>query len=377
MSPKLILRNMRRWPRWTIIPLSLALAGIAIVLGLILEPAGYALSPNIVTPEPTMPTITYSQDASGTCHDCHFSLEALKESASDPDTAADFLIDRESIDTPHGRLGCLACHSGDGAAADKDGAHQNLIPDMSAEDPQECVICHQDLPDEIPTDRLRVPHGDVVRHAEAMEPCGVHCSDCHGGVGHGFDPVSGRIICPMTVCVQCHEDRNLEIQLANCDGCHIGIHDVAASLTCNDCHMSTEVWTSVHLGVHPMELSGKHGELDCFECHRYPNFKGLNNVCTDCHVSGHTDWGDHDCSSCHDPGATWDMVALTWDDHVDHWDQYKGEHLNVSCRGCHFAGYTDLDPECDTCHTTPGSHDDGRRDLACTNCHQADRPWGE
>ncbi len=127
--------------------------------------------------------------------------------------------------------------------------------------------------------------------------------------------------------------------MADCDACHLGPHDVAISLTCNDCHTSTEVWQRGGLRHPPVALPGKHGETACFQCHQYPNFKGLNNVCTDCHVSGHTDWGDHDCAECHDPGGTWDMTASTWEGHVEHWDQYKGQHLKVTCAGCHFEGY--------------------------------------
>ena len=140
MSPKLFLRRMRRWPRWTIIPIGLVLAALAIILGLILEPAGYALSPVVVEPTPTMPTVAYSEGLSDSCHDCHFSLAALEASASDASTAATYLIEEESIVTPHGRLGCLACHSGDGQAADKEAAHAGLVADMSAEDPEMCVI---------------------------------------------------------------------------------------------------------------------------------------------------------------------------------------------------------------------------------------------
>ncbi len=375
MSPKLFLRMIREWPHWTIIPIGLALAGFAIGLGLVLEPAGYALSPNMIEPTPTMPVVDYSQNTSGSCHDCHFSLPALEASAADPATAANYLIEPDSIVTPHGKLGCLACHEGDGTAQTKEAAHQGLISDMSAQDPGTCIICHEDLPDEIPNDRLRVPHGEIIRRAEEGEPCGVHSSDCHGGVGHGFDPLSGEKFCSMTVCVDCHADQNLEVQLANCDACHLGPHDVAVSLTCNDCHTSTQTWQEVGLGVHPVPLPGKHGQVECFQCHQYPDFKGLNNVCTDCHVSGHNDWGDHDCAQCHDPGSTWDLVATTWDGHVEHWDQYKGEHLKVSCQGCHFETYTDLDPNCDTCHTPPESHSDGRDSMECVTCHQADQPW--
>lgn len=374
MSQKLSLHRIREWPRWTIIPLGLGLAGLVILLGLLLEPAVGALSPVYVEPTPTMPSIAYSQGLSDGCHDCHFSLSALQASAADPDAAKAYLIEPESVVTPHGRLGCLACHGGDGGSADKEAAHQGLVADMSAQDPEKCVICHQDLPSEIPGDRLRVPHGIVIERIVQGEPCDVHCSDCHGGVGHGFDPVSGKEFCSMTVCLDCHQEQTLDIQMADCDACHLGPHEGVTTLTCNDCHASTEVWEEVNLGDHPVPLLGKHGETACFQCHQYPNFVGLNNVCADCHESGHTDWGDHDCAGCHDPGATWNLVAETWDGHVEHWDQYKGEHLNVTCTGCHFETY-DLDPSCDTCHKMPESHDDGRDAAGCVQCHQADQPW--
>lgn len=374
MSSNLNLDRMRQWPRWTIIPISLFLAMLAVVLGLLLEPAADALSPVILTPTPTMPAIAYGRGLSDACQNCHFSLSALQASAADANYADAYLIEPESVVTTHGKLGCLTCHGGDGAAAEKDAAHAGLVADMSAEDPEKCVICHQDLPDEIPGDRLRVPHGVVIERILQGDPCDVNCSDCHGGVGHGFDPVSGKTFCSMTVCVDCHEERELEVQMADCDACHLGPHDVATSLTCNDCHTSTETWEQVDLGIHPVELLGHHGEVACFQCHQYPNFKGLNNVCTDCHESGHANWGDQECTVCHDPGATWDLVAATWDGHQEHWDQYKGQHLKVACRGCHFAGY-DLDPSCTTCHAVPETHEGNRDTIDCTQCHQADQPW--
>jgi hypothetical protein len=181
----------------------------------------------------------------------------------------------------------------------------------------------------------------------------------------------------MTTCVDCHEERDLDVQMADCDACHVGPHDVSASLTCNDCHTSTEIWGQVRLGIHPVELPGKHAETPCFGCHEAPNFKGLNNVCEDCHVAGHDDYGDGECSACHDPGGTWTMSGDTWDGHVEIWDQYKGMHEKVTCWGCHFETYTDLDPSCDNCHKVPESHDGGRAEVECVQCHQADEPWGE
>lgn len=378
MSPKLSLRGMREWPRWTIIPIGILLAVIAIVAGLLLEPAGYALSPGKVEPTPTLPAINYSRSDSDGCSDCHVSLPALQASADDPTTAETYLIEPESVMTPHGTLGCVACHGGNGEADDKEAGHKELMADPTEQDPRQCIICHADLPTEIPGDRLRVPHELVEFQIVHGEPETLFCSDCHGGVGHGFDPVSGEMHCSMKVCLDCHQERNLEIQLANCDACHIGPHDVATSLTCDDCHSSIETWSEIDAHIHPVELPGKHGEKACFDCHQYPDFKGLNDVCTDCHVSGHTNWGDHDCAECHDAGATWDLVATSWPGHVEKWDQYKGQHLEVSCQGCHFETYADLDPTCTTCHKAPDSHEeDGRIETDCTDCHQADQPWSE
>jgi hypothetical protein len=377
MSKKFGLRGIRRWPRWTIIPLGILLAFVAIGLGLLLEPAADALSPGDVEPTPTLPAINYARTESDGCHDCHVSLPALRASADDPATAEDYLIEPESVMTPHGTLGCVACHGGDGQAGDKETGHQDLIADMSADDPKQCLICHPDLPEEIPGDRLKTPHRVIVDRINHGEPGEVHCSDCHGGVGHGFDPVSGEMSCSMTICLDCHEELNLDVQMADCDACHVGPHDVATSLTCDDCHSSTEVWEEVDTHIHPVELQGKHGELACFDCHQHPDFKGLNNVCTDCHVSGHTDWGDHDCSECHDAGATWDLVAETWDGHVEHWDQYKGTHTQISCAGCHFETYTDLPSDCGYCHTPPTGHDDAKYAKDCVECHQADQEWEE
>lgn len=368
------LRRVRRWPRWFIIPVGIILAALAVVLGLLIEPAADALSPGEVEPTPTLLAVHYSRTLSDGCHDCHVSLPALRASAEDPSAAETVLIEPESVMTAHGTLGCVACHAGNGEAEDKETGHEGLIVDISRDEPEQCIICHADLPVEIPGDRLRVPHEIVSDWIVHGEPGILFCSDCHGGVGHGFDPVSGEVACSMTVCLDCHEAWNLEVQMTDCDACHIGPHDVAASLTCNDCHSSTLVWHEIDLGIHPVPLEGQHGEVSCFGCHQYPNFKGLNNVCADCHLSGHPGWGEGDCAECHDPGGTWSFSGEVWPGHVERWDQYKGAHLDVSCAGCHFDGYEGTESSCDACHMRPEEHDSDAFDN-CVQCHQADQPW--
>jgi hypothetical protein len=375
MSQKSGLHRVRTWPRWTVILIGLGLAGLAIVLGLFLDQAVKALSADVPEPTPTMPTIAYSGALTESCDSCHFSLAALEASASDPEKAEIYLIEPESIATPHGRLGCIACHGGNGDAEGKESAHQGLVADMTAQQPEMCLICHDDMPSEIPGDRLRVPHGLLVEAIEQGVPCGVHCSDCHGGVGHGFDPLSGEKFCSMAVCLDCHQDQHLEIQMADCDACHLAPHSVPTPMPCSDCHTSTEVWNQVESGVHPVALLGKHGETSCFQCHQYPDFAGLGSECSDCHETGHANLGASDCAQCHDPAATWDAVSPTWDGHAEIWDQYKGAHLQVACAGCHFETYFDLDPDCAGCHDVPDSHASDRSSIDCIGCHQADQTW--
>jgi hypothetical protein len=100
MSPKLSFRAIRKWPRWAIIPIGIFLAVVAVVLGLVLEPAGYALSPGKVEPTPTLPAVHYSRTQSDGCHDCHVSLPLLRASASAPTTAEEYLIEPEAPTIP-------------------------------------------------------------------------------------------------------------------------------------------------------------------------------------------------------------------------------------------------------------------------------------
>lgn len=371
------LRRVRQWPRWVVVPIGLGLAALAVVLGLLLEPAASALAPGPAEPKPTLPAVAYGRDLAVGCHNCHFFLPELEASADDPFSASQFLIDPTSVHTPHGSLGCVACHGGDGQAPDKDSGHRGLYRDVTEAHPRQCIICHSDLPNQLPGDELLIPHQLVEDKIVHGEPGDLFCSDCHGAVGHGFDPVTGDTSCSMMVCVDCHtqqescqgchQGNRTKAEMSGCDVCHEGPHDVVNTLTCPCCHTSLTTWEEIDSSSHPVELAGKHAEAHCFDCHQYPDFRGLYYVCVDCHESGHTDWGDEDCTQCHDPGATWDIVAATWDRHIEHWYAYKGDHLQVQCQGCHFETYTGLDPNCDACHALPDSHDPSS--TKCWLCH--------
>ena len=283
------------WPKWTVILIGLALAVFTILLALVLEPAAQALMPR-PTPTATLPVLHYAAPQSRECILCHTNQEMLRQTVTDAAELERLWIDPANVLSTHGRLGCVTCHRGTGGTTDLAVAHQGLVKDPTMHFEQDCFLCHRNLPDEIPGDRLRTPHSSVV-HGLAQ---GVTCSDCHGGVGHGFDPVSGQVTCSMSVCIDCHKTRNLRAELQDCNACHIGPHDVAAVLSCSDCHTSTQRWNEIHLAVHPVELTGWHAQIDCFDCHDWPNFGGLRYVCSDCHKRPH-DFGDDNCERCHTP----------------------------------------------------------------------------
>ncbi|MDW8102249.1 MAG: hypothetical protein RMK30_05185 [Anaerolineae bacterium] len=290
------------WPRWTIVIISLGIAMFAVVLGLILEPIGQAIAPD-VKPTPTLPTIGYARPLSVSCENCHFYGDKLLASAISPEKAEAAFIEPAHLLTPHGRLGCVTCHKGNGLMETKEAAHTELLMDPSTTPFSNCLLCHRSLPDVFPEHGLKAPHGLFIKRTlEGTND--VFCSDCHGAVGHGF--VSGKIICSMSECLDCHRARNLKIQLEDCIGCHIGPHDVAQVVNCNTCHTSIETWKETQFVTHPVELVGKHAPVKCFDCHKWPNFRGLRYVCKDCHVRPHT-FGSDECEQCHTP-EDWEKI---------------------------------------------------------------------
>lgn len=361
---------LSRWPRWAVILIGLVLAVAAIVIALVLEPVAQAVAPK-VEPTSTLPLLAYALPLSGDCQKCHFDQVALAHAGAGKDELDRLTIEPESLWTPHGGLGCVTCHRGTGSIEDVDAAHVGMITDPSLRFSEECLLCHRNLPEEFPQDRLRTPHNEVV-HGETVN---VACSDCHGGVGHGFDPVTGEVICSMAVCLDCHRTRQLDSKLTDCNACHIGPHDLAAAMECSVCHQSTEVWHEVELAVHPVELVGRHAEVQCFDCHQEPNFRGIHYICSDCHQRPH-DFGSDDCAECHNPAAGWEAAGVGGE------HPFPQDHngTNGNCTLCHPGGDTTT-YSCETCHSQSGMQQvheaKGVKDIAskCVLCHpQGQKP---
>jgi hypothetical protein len=349
------------WPHWIIIPVGFSLAVASIGLGLVLEPAVQSLAEH-PEPTPTMPCLEYAAPLSGECVDCHTDSQEIQVLAASEGERQRLLIETAAIESIHGRLGCVTCHGGTSGTDDVRAAHNQLVADPSSRYEATCLLCHRDLRHPTSDELLHVPHQAVLG-----SPTTVTCSECHGAVGHGFNAPAGETICSMASCLDCHEERDLEVQSQDCGSCHIGPHDVAIALSCSDCHTSIQNWNETRLSLHPVALTGRHAGANCFGCHKWPDFGSLDYVCSDCHARPHS-FGSDDCSVCHAPEG-WSTSAMPGHD-------FPLEHggSDGDCSVCHIGGDTST-AYCLTCHgevTTVDWHEArGIIDVLskCVACH--------
>ena len=349
------------WSRRVLVFVGGALSLLTIAVVLLLQPLTQAQAIKVEpAAEPEAALIPACS-----CTDCHLDLEALVEAGAGQDNLAALQIELQPAEMPHSKISCIACHYGDRAATETEVAHQDMIRDPTAGEADVCIACHQDLPDEFPEDRLRTPH-DQVTHGQITD---VLCSDCHGAVGHGFDPVSHGIICPMSVCLDCHVARNLDSELSDCEACHIGPHDPAPAQKCASCHQSTDVWQQVTVDSHPLELTGAHARAQCTDCHPELSFEQLPGTeCAACHQAPDANHYGPQCEDCHSP-AGFEDARLPAEMHPF---PLQGAHQVAACEGCHAADQSVPEFVCSNCHNRPENHLPGE----CSLCHTP-QGWAE
>jgi Ni/Fe-hydrogenase subunit HybB-like protein len=314
---------------------------------------------------PTDNAATPAETTVSTCASCHKDPASLEAHVGTAERVAYLTITHQPPEEIHGPIRCVTCHYGQEGTEDIQLAHEGIVIDPTLGEAHVCLACHPDLPAEFPEDRLRTPH-DAVTHGESV---GVACSDCHGGVGHGFDPVSGEFVCPMAVCLDCHQERQLGADLTDCDACHIGPHEPAPAVACSTCHQSTEAWRQVSTGDHPVVLEGGHAEVSCFACHTdsLPMETSGDTTCADCHQPP----GDHyggACEACHTPSGFGEARLPA----SEHPAPLLGAHQNAPCEGCHGDGQQAPAEQCGECHDRPEGHLPGE----CAVCHTPEG-WAE
>lgn len=232
-----------------------------------------------------------------------------------------FVSDPEFSTSVHGKRGCIFCHGGNGAFADKDKAHEGVIrePDSA----EACSKCHKNVEDDAHSlhSTLRGYQTVLQQRASAEtlpkimeEAFGNHCQSCH------------------TSCGQCHVSRPTNLGGGLTAG-HQFKKIPPMNLTCTGCHGSRidMEYKGKNEGI-PADLHWTKGGMPCFECHTADQMHGSGDseknhrydgapmpVCTDCHPN---------------------VVASGPSEHTP-------AHLdNMACQTCHVAEYKN----CYSCH---------------------------
>jgi hypothetical protein len=162
------------------------------------------------------------------------------------------------------------------------------------------------------------------------------------------------------------------------------------STDCASCHASGILagWRGGASGMkHPetLPLTGAHGRISCYECHRRDTYAGLDPACATCHQDDfdRTTRPSHkelafptDCASCH-TNENWRATLIPEGTGFKHPETFplSGGHAKPKCADCHAQGYAGTKPECAGCHekdfqaTTNPSHVQQKFSQDCRQCH--------
>jgi hypothetical protein len=226
------------------------------------------------------------------CESCHGDKAQTWEDA-------DFLHDAFVLNGRHKLAACSDCHvdGSTGISSACVSCHLNDYQNTTDPDhellgfPTQCEACHGTS--------AQTWEGAAFDHGSIWPLQGAHtsldCSQCH---------VSGTNL-PRT-CYGCHADDYNATTSPD--------HQLAGFPTdCELCHFPNHIlWTQAVFDHQFPITSGKHGQLDCTECHLTANFKEFS--CIDCHAHNQTNMNNKhknvagyvyasvNCYACHPDG---------------------------------------------------------------------------
>ncbi|MCA9676757.1 MAG: hypothetical protein KC464_17110, partial [Myxococcales bacterium] len=214
-----------------------------------------------------------------------------------------------------------------------------------------------------------------------------HCNDCHTG---GRDLSNDK-------CLGCHDHSDLKARIDSRKGFHASAQ--VRGKQCESCHNEHKGrgydimgWRSVKGGqsgfdhdVTGWKLEGKHGAIDCKDCHKRTDQQGLrvflgeDRLCGSCHKKDQPHGFERRemlaCERCHGQSVWKPHKSRMEFDHDDKRDAampLQGSHADVSCAKCHPKALFNLKPakpdDCANCHDSPhDNHLFGKKD--CGWCH--------
>lgn len=185
------------------------------------------------------------------------------------------------------------------------------------------------------------------------------------------------------LCEKCHAPDKLFRQApGTCVACHKkdDTHKGSLGPACADCHTEAS-WKETkfdHSKTH-FELTGKHADVKCADCHQNNVYKDTPQKCFACHKKdddqkGHKGLYGEKCESCH---ATKSWKESTFRHDQDTKFVLNGKHHAVKCSACHTTNpYREKTSQaCFSCHKKDDKHKDSLGHN-CETCH-AEKSWKE
>jgi len=162
--------------------------------------------------------------------------------------------------------------------------------------------------------------------------------------------------------------------------------DLTIEISCSACH-TTESWRPTkdpldfdHGAATGFRLDGRHGDIDCANCHLDLDFsepKLTEGVCTTCHFDVHRGRLSPDCESCHN--TTLFTLVDGPEVHLGTSFPLSGAHQQISCESCHAddvgGAFVSLSTDCFACHAEDYTesqfvdHAAANFSTDCRECH--------
>ncbi|MBU0493340.1 MAG: hypothetical protein KKA73_26945 [Chloroflexi bacterium] len=225
--------------------------------------------------------------------------------------------------TVHGEADCTLCHAGQGAATDKDIAHEGLVSDPSADPGAICGPCHPNVAQTAVSslhytfrglDATFQARGDSTTQPMLQQANQELCGQCH------------------VTCGQCHVARPTANQGGLLQG-HVFVKQPPMEHTCQGCHGTriTEEYRGSNDGLGP-DVHWSQAEMTCFDCHGTAEMHGDGQS----YAGRYEGPTQPDCLMCHERVRPGQSGIEQHDVHGD----------KLSCQVCHSVKYTN----CFGCH---------------------------
>jgi predicted CXXCH cytochrome family protein len=307
------------------------------------------------------------------CLDCH-NPDSFKPATKFNHSAARFQLTGK-----HTTVDCIKCHKVETIDGKKFQHFINI-------DYSNCTSCHKD------------PH---------QNKFGQDCRQCHnessfhdvkvkGGKNFDHDKTDFKLDGKhMNVaCATCHKTKLTDpLKHERCVDCHTDYHNAqfvknGIAPDCSLCHtvngFTLFTFTLEQHNLSTFQIRGAHEAIPCSDCHKKEtkwNFKGIGNICADCHIDIHKTfipekyYPQSDCKNCHNE-SRWASVTF---DHTKTAFILTGAHAKQTCRTCHFKvdtngiaqqKFSGTDKNCTNCHTDKHFNQFEQNGITdCLRCH--------